>query len=409
VQTVMDSISETFKDFGNETDQSALTLNRFTSALRETGLTAKESLRITGDLIKNIGGMDTAQKAFLSSRSGGPGGLQGAAQIDMLLRQGKEDQVMRMAQQSLMKQFGGNITTEEEGARSQSAASQNMRQRMMIQSGVFGIGKGATDAEAQHILEALKKGDMGGAVKVGKEAVKEVSEKGTSVQVQMNNYLKNMDSTLKTGEIYQQLTALSTIKLATGAGSEKLEQLMRDYNSKAGIAQQKEGVTREKGVNIRGAAGKASVDEGKAMAANNAVASMGNLWDMREGVTKTLNAGATGFEEALSGLKEAKGQQDEGVKIKRGNMPAPVKGMAAHVLSAQGTKDDHKGTMAAHALGALPVGAHKAEHDTAKVSIEVTAAPGLNVKVKSNSKMVNVIQQQNVAALRGHPTDEPGY
>jgi hypothetical protein len=414
VQSVMDQLAGDFRDFGNETDQVAQTLNRFTGALQETGLTAKESLGITAGLIKNIGDMNTAQKAFLSARSGGPGGLQGAAQIDMLLRAGKEDQVMKMAQQSLMKQFGGKITTEQEAATmGGSAAIQNQKQMQMIQSGIFGIGKGTTDQQAQHILEAMKKGDMGGAVKVGKDAVKDVSEKGISVQQSTNSTMKDLYTLWQTSQMYIQLGALATVKLATGTGSEELDNIMKEASLKSHDAQEKDKVNRTIGGGFNP---ENNLKPGMAAAGIEATTAGSNAYkQIVKSVGSHMKEINKAIGDAVDGFGGLGNQINEDIAIKRGNKPMPImdhkSAMATAAMKEAGHHPlAHKESMAAHTLGAHAAMKGGGEAETAKVSIEVLAAPGLNVKVKSNSKTVNVIQQHNVAALRGHPSDnDPGY
>jgi hypothetical protein len=339
--------------------------------------------------------------------------LQGAAQIDMLLRAGKEDQVMRMAQQSLMKQFGGRITTEAEAATGgQAAAAQNYTQMKMIQSGIFGIGGGTNDQQAQHILEALKKGDMGTAIKAGKDNLKDVSDRGISIQQSTNNTLKDMYTLWQTSEMYIQLGAMATVKLATGTGSDELKNIMNKASIKSSNALEEDKVNRTIG---RGFNPPNNIKPEMAAAGIEAANAGHSLYQqIVKSVGKHMSEVRKGISDAIDGVNGISAQVNEEAAIKRGNKPMPIidhKGMmaAAAMKDAGMHSMAHKETMATHALGAhTKMKGEGAE--TAKVSIEVSSAPGLNVKVKSSSKSVNVIQQHNSSALRGHPIDnDPGY
>lgn len=196
VRDVMESIGQSFKNSGDETESSAKILLRYTSALRETGLTAKASMEIIKGMTSSISQMEMGTKAFLSLRSGGPGGLQGAFKIEQLLRDGKLDQVMQMAERSLKQQMGGRIYSLQEASRDPGAAAQFMRQRELVKSGAFGIGKGLDDAGATRLLEALGKGNAGKqdlqSLMSGKEAIKDVTDKGQKWEERNFNELKRV-------------------------------------------------------------------------------------------------------------------------------------------------------------------------------------------------------------------------
>jgi hypothetical protein len=215
VNKVMSEVAEQFKFVEDNTDASARILGRYTDALRETGLTGKASMEIISKMTSNMKEMEMGTKAFLSIRSGGAGGLQGAFQIEQLMRQGKTDQVMQMAERNLKQQFGGRIYTQAEAAQSPEAASQFMRQRQMLQSGAFGIGKGMGDDQATRLLEALGKGDTLAAtkeLKTGQDALTNVSKQGHQLQDRTNNYLKDMNRFAERGAIASEITAGKMIR-----------------------------------------------------------------------------------------------------------------------------------------------------------------------------------------------------
>lgn len=194
-QGYLEHISNAFKNIGDNTQGATNILARFTGALQSTGLTAKASVDVVQGMVDSIKNLEMGTKALISARSGGPGGLQGAFQVENLLRQGKVDQVAKMTEQALRQQFNGRIYTQEEAARSPQAASQFLRQRTLLQSSAF--GGLARDADtATRLLEALKQGPMqaGSVIKESMSAVKETTGRGNEIQQRQYTVLNKLNS-----------------------------------------------------------------------------------------------------------------------------------------------------------------------------------------------------------------------
>lgn len=216
-------IAKQFKFVGDNTEAAAKVMSRFTDALRNTGLTSGASLEVIKGMVKSVGELSIGTKAFVSARSGGPGGLQGAVQIDKLNREGKSDQVMNMVLSTLKQQFGGKIYTQAEGAQSQEAAAQFTKQKMMLQSGAFGnlVGSGpGADEKATRLLEALSTGDTGKAAKVGQQALEAVGKQGNSLQQETNTVLNKVALSSERTAIATQLTALKDFRQYLGSGND---------------------------------------------------------------------------------------------------------------------------------------------------------------------------------------------
>lgn len=228
VNDVMEKIAAQFEFVGDNSNDAARVLSRYTDALRETGLTGKASMDIVNGMVGSIEKMTIGTKAFLSLRSGGPGGLQGAFQIDQLLRQGKLDQVVQMAERSLRQQFGGRIFTQEEAASSPQAAAQFMRQRSLLQSGAFGIGQGASNEQATRLLEALGKRDFGSItkeLKTGQDAVKQATDRGTQIQTRNNDLFKQINRNVDRATIAMELSAGLQLKQLVGTAGGRAGQI----------------------------------------------------------------------------------------------------------------------------------------------------------------------------------------
>ena len=113
--------------------------------------------KITSEVANSIDKMDIAQKAFLSAQTGGSGGLQGAYQIDMLMRQGKLEEVYQKMEQTLRQNMGGRLVSLEDASNNQEAAAQMTKQLAFMRQGPFGsVVK--SDAEAYRLLESFSSG-----------------------------------------------------------------------------------------------------------------------------------------------------------------------------------------------------------------------------------------------------------
>ena len=76
-------------------------MNDYVGALQNTGMTGQHAMEVVKGMTDSIAGMSVAQKAFLSSQTGGPGGLMGAFQIEKDLREGKIDKVFDKVRQTM--------------------------------------------------------------------------------------------------------------------------------------------------------------------------------------------------------------------------------------------------------------------------------------------------------------------
>lgn len=190
--------AETFKFMGDNTSAATRTLATFTDALKETGLTGKQSMEVVQGMIQSTKELTTGTKAFLSLRGGGPGGLQGAFRIDRLIREGKTDEVIQMMVRSLKQQIGGRIVSQGEADQSPQLAAQFFRQRELLKSSAFG-GLAKDDATATKLLDALSRGNLDTAkniITTGEGAVKNAVDKGSDIQRLQLNSLKTLNTSV---------------------------------------------------------------------------------------------------------------------------------------------------------------------------------------------------------------------
>lgn len=168
VRGFVKDIGDTLGKFGNNTDASARILLKYVGALREAGASGKQSADMLNTMTKSIAGMSMAQKGFLSARSGGPGGLVGALQIEDMMRKNQTDKVLEMVMKDLTKQFG-KVVTMDEALKDPRLAAQFKRQRMMLTKGPYGSLFGTEQ-------DATKGLDMFSKVQSGKISMKEAAK-----------------------------------------------------------------------------------------------------------------------------------------------------------------------------------------------------------------------------------------
>lgn len=148
---------------------------RLGSSLKEAGMSPEAISKLTSTVAQNVAGMQLAQRAFLSQQTGGPGGLAGGYQIELLKQQGRLDEVQRLTEEALKKQFGGRIVTLEEAAQDEGAARQLTKQVQLATSGPTKVVD--TEAQAFALFEAMKRGTQADVLS-GMDAVNEAAERG---------------------------------------------------------------------------------------------------------------------------------------------------------------------------------------------------------------------------------------
>lgn len=203
-KALMDSNS-LLKEFSNSGKDAASNMTglsnvmiNYSAGLRATGLSANVSLDITKNMVTQVEKLSTAQKAFLSQQTGGPGGLKGANQIDIMIREGKIDEVFDKVRKAMQSQFG-SIVTQQEAAQSESAARQFEKQKKLLTSGPMGALV-QNDQQAARLLESFRakqEGRVGPGVELSKDIVNDTLDKGVQLQARTNTYLSAILGTLQ--------------------------------------------------------------------------------------------------------------------------------------------------------------------------------------------------------------------
>lgn len=129
-------------------------MNTYVGRLKDAGMTGRQAAETVKGMTDELSKLGTAQKAFLSAQTGGPGGLMGAFQIEKLIQEGNIAEVQKKVMQTMQRQFG-RVVTLDEASKSQAAASQLERQVLMLKQGPMG-SLIKTDQDAFKFLDAMK-------------------------------------------------------------------------------------------------------------------------------------------------------------------------------------------------------------------------------------------------------------
>lgn len=217
VRTYTEGAARSFRFFGDNSNAAINILARFGPALKESGLGPQAIADLTKNITDNVANLGMAQRAFISQTAGGIGGLQGSFQIEMLKKQGRLDEVQKLVETSLRKQFGGRVVTLEEGARDAGAAAQLAKQVQLLTSGPTKIAN--TEAEAFRILDVMAKGGPPPAAEVIKppeEALQSAVEKGNTFQERQYNSLVTLTNWAEKQTAFASISAANLTRLAGG-------------------------------------------------------------------------------------------------------------------------------------------------------------------------------------------------
>lgn len=244
VRSYMNKVAESFGGMGDQTDSAAKSYYVLSKSLQDVGVSAHRANEMVINITNGISGMSIAQKGFISAQSGGSGGLMGGFQMDLLIKQGKINEVMQKSMDVMKKQFGGKPVTVEEAASSPQAAAQLQKQIMMVRQGPLG-SLAKDDTSAMKLIEAMSKGEMdfkkeikglsgkGGA----KDPLKEGIDRGTKLQERQTTLLSIGNQNLEGIRANTAGLALrrvqSAMTAARAGGSTNVSELAKLHTSQA--------------------------------------------------------------------------------------------------------------------------------------------------------------------------------
>jgi hypothetical protein len=207
IKGYLDSVSSAFKDFGESSEGASKIFAALSKGFGDN-VSQQQSVEIIKKYTEGVVALSTAQKAFLSQQTGGPGGLMGAFQIEKDLREGKIDKVFERVQQSMRKQFGGQIVTLDQAAISPKAAAQYQKQVAILTQGA--LGSMVDQNQAKAAIDAMAKGGT------GKDVQSAIQGTAQDYRTQMIDRGTELRRSGQTG-ISQYQADMSATKLLSGA------------------------------------------------------------------------------------------------------------------------------------------------------------------------------------------------
>jgi len=195
--TLVSNASSAFKFLGDNSQAALTIMGGLAPALKKSGLGPEAITELVSGVEDGISKLDVAQRAFISAQAGGPGGLQGAAQIQLLQQQGRSDEILNMIKGGLAKQFGGRgAISLQEAAGDQGMAAQRQKQIAFLTQGPFGQLVGG-EQQASKLLDAFKAGTADGkALLNAQDATKQAITKGEGEQKRQSSYLQTVTNQL---------------------------------------------------------------------------------------------------------------------------------------------------------------------------------------------------------------------
>jgi len=210
-------VAKGFKFLGDTTQSAVRVMAQMTPALRAAGLGPDAIQELTTTQMRNMSQMTMAQKSFLAEMSGMGGGMAGAFEIDMMIREDRLDEIRDKVKDVLQSEMGGVELVGLEQARMNEAAAMQMAQQIkLLTSGPLKMAD--TDQQAIAMIEGMIAEERGVTAEPKKpeDAFKEAlsdSEKIADRQVSLLTTLHNDLQYI--GEL-QALTAYKTTRKAVG-------------------------------------------------------------------------------------------------------------------------------------------------------------------------------------------------
>lgn len=240
-----------FRYLGDNAQGAITVMARMAPAMKDFGLGPKAIQDMVTGFTQGISKMDVAQKAFVSSTTGGAGGLRGAYEIDLKLKDGKLNEVFAQVGESLKQQMGGQLVTLQEAAGSEEGAAQMTKQVQILQSGPLG-GMIQSQEQAYAMMESLiKGGGLGEAMPEPDEALKSTIQLGNDITERQMTELVEVNNKLSFIGEMAAITAQQAVRKTIGTENDVmkryLDSMVRNARESATISKPISGVTEAEG------------------------------------------------------------------------------------------------------------------------------------------------------------------
>ena len=350
---------------GKMTESMSSIMNNYVGRLMDAGATGAHATEMVNTYANAMAGLTIAQKSFISTQTGGPGGLMGGFKIEKLIKEGKTDEVQKLVQQTMEKQLGKIVTLDEAG-KSQAAASQFEKQVLMLKQGPLG-SMVKTDQDAYKMLDAMKAGkegrkstfDPGGGLKA--DGLQSAMGKGTSLEERSTSLISDITNDVSAIRARLESTSLNAMQgLFTAAPAGHGEEL-----TSAQIALKK---SRDDAARASGAASQGLQDE---MGLQNKAGSAGIIKDKTKQYIKTdvnaLSGDAGHIPDIVKHIVKVTGKS----MSKDGSTNADGKSLIPDIHNAAAAQKASKATHDKSGVPTPDVTVHQ-EGNSAKFNVHVT-------------------------------------
>jgi hypothetical protein len=229
VQSALHGAIDEFKMFVNNgadatkmTQGMADSMKNYVQELVAVGVPAQNAVEMFKNYSARIKDMNMGQQAFLSTMSGGGGGLRGALKVQEDIAKGNFDKI-RGEVETTIKRLSGPLITREEGMKSEAGAQQYVRQMQILQQGPLG-SMAKSPGEADSLIRALKEGTkLPTEAKKPEEVLADTMKRGEDWQKRSYTQLTEINKNLQNMSFRAGNANLATTQqMFTGAGASSI-------------------------------------------------------------------------------------------------------------------------------------------------------------------------------------------
>jgi hypothetical protein len=221
----LDDMAQAFKYVGDNSIGASAAMQKMFNGLKEGGM-GVEGIRATmlglGQAISNMG---EAQEAFISARSGGPGGIKGAIDFEGMLRDkkgGGMDKALDMMKQAYLKQIGGKVLTEQEAIKT-GQEEKFFQQRKVLMSGAFFGGAIKDKNQATEFMSALAAPKGQASNEKLADLMQTSNDRAQKMADQNRTSMTNIEVSAQSLAAKGGLELLATVKAGLGVSNDKVQ------------------------------------------------------------------------------------------------------------------------------------------------------------------------------------------
>lgn len=227
VQAAVGRSTDAFKSFvfgGIDVNQMTKgmtdSMEAYVSRLQSVGVPTKNAIEMAQNLQGTMSKLSVAQQSFMSSQTGGPGGIRGALQIEDLMK--TDPAAAQKKMEETIRKMTGPLVSREQAKQNEGMAARYEMQIQMLQQGPMGAA--AKDPQqAAAMLEAMR---TGGPLQVpeAKGTLEEATQRGQAIEQLSMTKVSQMnvqtDSVMLSGGVANLTTSQNMMTARSGAAAQ---------------------------------------------------------------------------------------------------------------------------------------------------------------------------------------------